>query len=631
MDTDLINIELLKAGIKVVGDTLTQLISNFNKTKLEEKKNKNENRKNDIQLLESEKISGQVDIDLDRASLNIRNHTEEIRKWASGVKFLDLDKRRTLSSIYVQLDTFLIPAKRQFSRTEREKTIELEKAVLNTLEHCVILGQPGAGKTTSMKKVCEVVLKEKNNAKYTFPILLRLREIGNLESNRPIFDHICDILPVEFSIIQNKDSRYSSEIEAIKEETVWSLLNHLCPILILDGFDELKDQNVKSVVLAELRKLTKKLNGPKIVLSCRTGEFSYELDYTNTYEIAALNDKQIELFVNKWLKDPSKANDFLAKVKNSPFADTSIKPLSLAHLCVIYERIGDIPDQAKTIYKKVVRLLIEEWDEQRSIIRTSAFSGFQSDQKSEFLAHLSYYLTVTFQSSSFTVEQFKEAYEAICESHSLPKGQANHVVKELESHTGLFIESGYEKFEFVHKSIQEYLAADHLVKLPSLNTVRENFETLGSELAIAVSISSNSSLYFIELILNYFSRIALSTSFYNTFISRIISENPSFKDNELVSSTTMILLSLWLNPDHRNFNEYKEISISEDFYNTFVKLSEGLKLKEQKTKISKFYIYNRDVHEGRFVELLRINQPKEHKRLPSKIYLPMEFYMDFSS
>ncbi len=377
--------------------------------------------------------------------------------------------------------------------------------------------------------------------------------------------------------------------------------------------------------------MANKLINSKLVLSCRTGEFNYELDNSRTYEIAPLTNTQIELFVNKWLNDKVKAQDFLLKVKKSPFADTAIKPLSLAHLCAIYDRIGDIPEQPKTIYKKVVNLLIEEWDEQRSIIRKSEFSSFQADQKFEFLAHLSFFLTVNNRSTIFTIEQIKSAYQDICEYHDLPKTSSASVARELEAHTGLFIESGYEKFEFVHKSIQEYLTADYLVKLPSLNTIRKYFEILGSELAIAVSISSNPSLYFVELVLNYFLRLELSSSFYSSFTSRIISENPTFKKNELVSVAALALISRWINPDNKNINSFKASDFNEKIYSSFFGLSLSLKLKEQKDNIFEYYQYNNDLHGNKFVELMRIKEPENHKRLPSKIYLPIEVFSEFSS
>jgi len=638
MEEEKIYTELIKAALKLAGDNFTQIISKVNNKRLEEKRLKKTKDEKDkqidkskITLNDSEKIHGQISVDGEWAAKNIQNHIKEIERWAHIIKFSDLDGKKTLGSIYIQLDTYLLPAKRHLSLIERSRVIELEKAALSGKEHCVILGQPGAGKTTSLKKICDLIIQEKTDTVYTFPILLRFRDIGEISTSTPILDHISKTIPFEFKFNDTRDSKFSVGVDEVKEEAIFSFLNYINLILVLDGFDELKDSNAKKVVLNELRKLSSKLTDSKIVLSCRTGEFNYDLEYSNTYEIAPLNERQIDLFVNKWLNDNSKAKDFIQKVKSSPFADTSIKPLSLAHLCAIYERIGNVPEQPKTVYRKVVNLLIEEWDEQRSVIRESAFSGFQADQKFEFLTHLAFYLTTQYQSTIFTVSEFESAYQSICEYHNLPRGKASEVVKELESHTGLFVESGYGKFEFVHKSVQEYLSADYLIKLPSLNSVRKHFETLGSELAIAVSISSNSSLYYIELILNYFLRLKLSNSFYSSFTSRIASENPSFKQDELVSVATLVLLSIWVNPESKNFDRTKNISVGNQMHSALAELSKSIGLKEQKVKISKYYTYNVDVQDNKFVELIRIREPENHKRLPSKIYLPVEFYAEFNS
>lgn len=638
MDEQTVYTEVLKAGLKFVADNFTNTISNINKKRLEEKKNKKEkeekeDKRNDkrdpIELTEAEKIKGRVNLNIEKASDNIQKHIEDIERWAYVIKFSDLEKKRTLGSVYIQLDTYLLPAKRHFSIIERSRTIALEKAVLSGKEHCIILGQPGAGKTTSLKKICDIIIKERKKSNYAFPILLRLRDLGDLHTTKPIFEHIANIIPFEFDFTESREVRFTNGANDAREEAIFSFLNFIKPILILDGFDELKDSATKATVLSELKKIANKLTNCKLVLSCRTGEFDYELEHSNTYEIAPLNNEQIESFVKKWLNDAAKANDFLTKVKNSPFADTSIKPLSLAHLCAIYQRIGNIPDQPKTIYRKVVNLLIEEWDEQRSIIRMSEFGSFQADQKFEFLAHLAFVLTTTYQTSTFSVDQFKAAYEKICEYHSLPRGSADNVVRELEAHTGLFIESGYDKYEFVHKSIQEFLTAEYLVKLPSLNSVTKYFEILGSELAIAVSISSNPSLYYIELILNYFLRQSLPGSFYSSFSSRIVSENPAFNQNELVSVATLVLISSWAGPNNRYFDGASDSTLIKDRYSSFFDLAKSLGLKKQKGKIFDYYEYSCGIQNNTLVELIRIKEPENHKRIPSKIHIPMEFYMEF--
>ncbi|AEE18085.1 NACHT domain-containing protein [Dokdonia sp. 4H-3-7-5] len=633
MEEEKIYLELIKAGIKIASDSLTKVVSRINENRLQRKRDKKQKKTQEkterIILNPSEFFDVNISIDYENSITKIQNHINEIERWADVIKFSDLSKKRSLNSVYIQLDTYVVPVKRQFNFNEKKNTLPLEKAVLSNKEHCVILGQPGAGKTTSLKKICNLIITENNDTQYTFPILLRFRDLEEIVKSS-ILNHILNITPIIFEFAGKKDSDFNSDIEKVREEAVITFLNSINAILILDGFDELKDSNSKNIILKELRKLASKLTNAKIVLSCRTGEFNYELDYSNTFEIAPLNNNQIELFVNKWLNDESKSQDFLNKVRNSPFADTSIKPLSLAHLCTIYQRIGNIPDQPKTIYRKVVNLLIEEWDEQRAITRESAFDGFQTDQKFEFLTNLSYYLTINYQTSTFSVSQFELAYENISEYHNLPLKKASEVVKELESHTGLFIESGYDKFEFVHKSIQEYLSADYIVKLPSLNTVKKNFEHLGSELAIAVSISSNSSLFFIELVLNYFNKTKLSNEFYNSFISRIISENPAFKQEELIGVTALVLLSNWINPENKVLNKYSKHDVFIDEYSIFIEFSKCLNLNDQKLKISKYYKYNGGVQNKGIAELIRVKIPENHRRLPSKIFITNKLYSEFN-
>ena len=628
-------IELIKSGVAIASTKLAKVVRSINDQRLNRKrkkiKQKNKDEDSDrIELSLNEKLYGEIYIKYENAVESVEKHIAEIQRWANAIKFSDLTEKRTLNSIYIHLDTYLLPVKRHFTSQEKDNTLPLENAVLEGEEHCVLLGQPGAGKTTSLKKICNVIIEDQNDEKYSCPILLRFRHLESVTSTT-IIDHILEIIPIQFDFSGNKDSNYNSDIIKIKEETIISFLNSINPIIILDGFDELKDAKSKEIILSQLILLTRKLTKCKIVLSCRTGEFNYELEHTKTFEIAPLTNTQIELFVRKWLNDEIKAQDFLIKVRNSPFSDTSIKPLSLAHLCAIYQRIGNIPEQPKTIYRKVVNLLIEEWDEQRLIVRESTFKDFQTDQKFEFLTHLSYFLTVEFKSSTFSVTQLEQGYKKICEYHGLPENKVSVVVKELESHTGLFIESGYEKFEFVHKSIQEFLTADYLVKLPSLNSVKKNFELLGAELAIAVSISSNSSLYFIELVLNYLNNREYSSSFYQSFISRIVSENPSFRQEELVSVTALVLISNWLNPKNKNINYISNNFIEKEEYSIFFELTKCLNLKNQRVKIFKYYKYNQGVAENKLVELIRIKKPQNHRRLPTKIYIPIEFYSEFNT
>ncbi|MEZ4676746.1 MAG: hypothetical protein R2932_21225 [Caldilineaceae bacterium] len=180
----------------------------------------------------------------------------------------------------------------------------------------------------------------------------------------------------------------------------------------------------------------------------------------------------------------------MKEIADSPFSDTTIRPLTLAHLCAIYERIGKIPDRPKTVYRKIIDLLLDEWDEQRSVRRISRYANFESDRKFEFLCNLAYELTTTFSKTLFSDKDLLQIYRQIYDNYDLLVNEAQKVVDELESHNGLFVQTGYNLYEFAHKSLQEFLTAEYIVKLPIIPEQSRTLVKLPNELAIAVTISS---------------------------------------------------------------------------------------------------------------------------------------------
>ncbi|MBQ4836588.1 NACHT domain-containing protein [Pseudoalteromonas luteoviolacea] len=547
--------ELIKAGISVAKDILGTRVKEKNSELLEAKRKKENDQKKRkdkkslgltikeleaIALLPNEQFNAEILMEEDEVSQSLKKHLSLVKEWSGFIGFKDLQGEKKLSDIYVELDTYLMPLRTHFDRSERYTVKPLQEALFSDDKHAVVLGQPGAGKTTSMKKLCSNFFSGFVNSQYSFPVLIRFRDLNTKGSHEIIKSHLCDLLKLDIYASEPSESQIS---ESWKEESIYAVINELKPILILDGFDELPTQSQKDSTLKEIRKLAQNCRESKIIITCRTGEFNYTLDHTTDFEISSLNQDQILCFARNWIKEENKAIKFVQDINSSPFSDTAIKPLSLAHLCAIYERTGNIPDRPKTVYRKVVNLMLEEWDGQRSINRESRYAKFEPDRKFEFLNHLSYYLTIHGNTGVFNQQQLIDAYSSICGNFGLPKEQSVLAANEIESHTGLFLQTGYLQYEFAHKSLQEYLTAEYLVKLPSLERVKKYIELLGSELAIATSISSNPSLYFTDIILGVFYRGVLSNSFYNAFTSRLSQERPDFYPSEDLVLASYTLLS----------------------------------------------------------------------------------------
>jgi len=548
--------KLIDSAVSIAKDIISNRIKEKNEQLLKQKQKKNERKKigryeiKEMVLEDSEKATGELIVSSSETYDSLKEHLKFVKLWSTKIGFSDLRGSKKINDIYVELDTYLSPIRSHIDPIERKQIKPLKEAIFSTNSHCVVLGQPGAGKTTSMKKLCSIYFAdETEEEQYCIPLVIRFRDMTESSSgDHLIMKRIADFFPIQFQFGGALSSESAHEDkEKIKYQALTGFIDSLKPIVILDGFDEFPNPNLKPNIISEIRRLSTSFTNTKFIITCRSGEFNYNVDNTETFEIAPLSRDQIKLFANRWIGNSEEANKFLKSIAESPFSDTTIKPLSLAHLCAIYERIGKIPDRPKTVYKKIVNLLLEEWDEQRSVKRISNYARFEPDRKFEFLSHLAFYFTVNTRSTVFSKANFIEAYKSICKNFSLEMSQSNLVATELESHTGLFLQSGYDQYEFVHKSLQEYLTAEYLVKLPALPKDEVTLKHLGTELAVAVSISSNPSLYISELGLNVLSKVNLLSSFYDAFLSRILQEKPDFYHLPEVVLSLFAIVTLWLN------------------------------------------------------------------------------------
>lgn len=495
---------------------------------------------------------------------SISYHLQFVLNWSKDVSFRELPEAKPLEYIYVDLDYYLTPKRLQYL-PEEDKKIRLRDIFSNLNRHIVILGQPGAGKTTSMKYLSTLVIFDETFCPndFNFPIVIRLRDLCADEfitkSEINIFKHIYKTLGLYIDFSNN--AKVDPEIaENIIQKIVLQFLDKLKVLLILDGYDEVEQYDHKSIILEQVRRLCLSLSNSKVVLTSRSGDFHYDIDNTVVYEICPLTDEQIFEFCSKWLQSDEKAKIVKAEIDNSPFSDTTIRPLTLAHLCTIYNKYGYIPPKPKSVYKKVVNLLIEDWDLQRSIKRMSKYSDFEPDRKFEFLSTLAFYLTTVNQTSVFAKQDLADTYKQIAPNFLLPINEVRQVIDELEGHSGLIQQTGQNTYEFAHKSIQEYLSAEYIVKLPSIPESKKLLLTIPNELALAVAISSNPTIYFSLLIFKHFEReLILDERFIETFLLRIIAEKPDFSNHPILGVAVLYIFTLYQQKLSTSSGKSKEI------------------------------------------------------------------------
>lgn len=454
--------------------------------------------------------------------------------WSSEVGFSAALKAKHLKRVFVDLDLYLSPLKNRFDQNEETKKISQKRLLTNFENNKIIFGGAGAGKTTLIKKICSEVIEDISAYGFYCPLSLRFREISYSSQNRNqgfgLFHILSDILGITISFPMEQSEMFSSERDSLLRQTILSFLDDNKILLIADGFDEIPTLELKKQIQEDFEKLALSLKYSRFIVTSRNNDFSLRLPLTDDYEICPLNDGQIKLIINKWLRNKSKADDLLNKIKKSPYYDTTMRPLTLSHLCAIYERRNTIPPKPRYIYDFVINLLIEIWDQQRSIVRPSNYANFYIEKKKEFLGHLSFFFSYHLARNIFSSDDIRTCYNKIYRSHGLPPSQAKKVVTEIENHTGLLVQIGYNSYQFSHKSLQEFLTAKHISSMPVIPDY-EVIKDLPNEIAIAACLSSSPNYYF-ESFLKDFKKYDME--FWNVFLTRLIDEQPDFDENPSV-------------------------------------------------------------------------------------------------
>lgn len=335
--------------------------------------------------------------------------------------------------------------------------------IANEIQQLMILGGPGAGKSTFLRKVGLEALRPRNISKYTYgqiPVFVELKRLISKENS------IEKLIQSEFYVAGIPDFEEFT-CEALKQGKL---------LILLDGLDEIPYSNLHDAIF-DIRDFVSKFSDNRYISTCREGANYYTLlnGFTDI-EVTDFDKSQVSKFVSTWFsldRDEDKALNIekgkrflevLNKGKNSSVRELAGNPLLLTLLCLVYQSSNNLPSNRVSLYQNALDLFTSKWlafkkvqpnpilnEElnpmmERAMLSQVAYEGFLNER---FFFHE--------RELAGKIKSYLE------ENANAPNHlDSEEILSTIKIYQGILMEQIQGYCSFSHITFQEYLAAQYI-------------------------------------------------------------------------------------------------------------------------------------------------------------------------
>jgi predicted NACHT family NTPase len=343
----------------------------------------------------------------------------------------------------------------------------------------MILGKPGSGKTTFLKRLALLCLKCDSRLDFDgVPFFISLKKFS---------DETCHQSKINL-ISYIASSHHTPDSQYIDLSMLESILMVGRGMILLDGLDEVPDfdyQRVKNVIKHFLLAYPKN----KIILTCRIAAREYIYEQLTEVEIADFNQDQIQTFVENWFNSQADSNNadslskasfrsnlFIEKIKdNKSIGELTSSPLLLTLLCLEFSDFGGFSKSRSELYERGINVMLSKWDASRDIVRSEIYYDLSPERKSYLLGFIAFKNFYN-QNLFFKQNQLKDLISLYI-SNLFPNKtnqsldlDAIGIIKSIEAQHGLLVERAQGIYSFSHLTFQEFFTANYIKSKNNLST-----------------------------------------------------------------------------------------------------------------------------------------------------------------
>ena len=341
-----------------------------------------------------------------------------------------------LEDAYIPLD---VVKSELMARCANEDTI-IDPHRKNSLDRtCILIGGPGAGKSTLAKRR---VIDELRRSRRPLPLLLRLRDYLGFDS-------------IEDAVVHNlKRFKFLSPDRELQD------LLQQSGLCVLDGLDEVKPTH-RDKVISDINIFYHKyyLTRGTLIVTCRREAYlDTPLDIPTILEVRPLRDKQIQEFARKWPPgfphDKSAQTFWRDLTAISRIHELARSPLLLVGGLMQYtESNAGIPDERYKYLERVAQWLIADW---------ATAQGHPPDPYRSLYDRI-------LPKLAFEMHKRTSAEISISDAEMLIKGwlpefgfandRSSEVIASLRTRTGILVADDKHHLIFCQLGLQEYFAS----------------------------------------------------------------------------------------------------------------------------------------------------------------------------
>jgi hypothetical protein len=330
--------------------------------------------------------------------------------------------------------------------------------------HYVVIGNPGAGKSTYVRRLVHQLSLNTTDQHKPVPLLIELKE-----HQRPTVDY-ATIIAAELCV--------STQLN-ITREVVETLLTLGSALVIFDGLDEVVDLSDRRRVADSIEVFAQRFPLARILVTCRQETYfssSLRAESFPVYALPEFNRTQVANYSHSWFslvsnnkaKGKILAYEFLED--SSHVSELRSNPLMLSLLCMLYRYSGYIPENLPDVYEECSELLLERWD---SVNRVPS-----SVRSHRILRHLLQQLAQELFSDPSGTNRITEKrlramaitfFDREPDVEKSSRRQAEQLLNYCSERAWILTQydrdpHGERVFGFTHRTFLEFFVASHLVR-----------------------------------------------------------------------------------------------------------------------------------------------------------------------